>query len=564
MKKTVLRVAMALLVGLVAWTLAIGAGVTEQDFRTFLKDYETKVIPLSKESNLSSFNATISGKDADYEKSAQAQVALERIYSDTAAFAKVKAFREAGQVTDPLLKRQLDIMYLSYLGSQIDPKIIEELIRRQTAIEQKFNTYRVKVGERTLSDNQVDSILKHSTNSVELEATWKASKQIGPHVVTELIELVKLRNRAAKSLGFADFFEMSLKLGEQDPAEIALLFDQLDSLTQGAFAALKGQVDSALAIRYKVTTSELRPWHYQNRFFQEAPAIYDVDLDAFYKDKDPVALSRKYFAGIGLPVDSILARSDLYERPGKYQHAECYDIDNSGDVRVICNVRPDYGWMNTMLHELGHGVYSWYNDRQAPWMLRDAAHTLTTEAVADFFGRLSANPQWLIEVAGAPKAAVDKAAGDCAQMQRLEQLVFSRWTQVMVRFERGLYENPDQDLNTLWWNLVEKYQGLTRPEGRDEPDWASKIHIATVPVYYHNYMIAELLASQLAEVIGRKVLNAPDPFSADFAGDPRIGEYFVNNVFHPGKRYPWSEMIERATGEKLTSAYYARQFVGGK
>jgi peptidyl-dipeptidase A len=29
----------------------------------------------------------------------------------------------------------------------------------------------------------------------------------------------------------------------------------------------------------------------------------------------------------------------------------------------------------------------------------------------------------------------------------------------------------------------------------------------------------------------------------------------------PGARYKWNDMIERATGEKLTAKYYAKQFV---
>jgi peptidyl-dipeptidase A len=69
---------------------------------------------------------------------------------------------------------------------------------------------------------------------------------------------------------------------------------------------------------------------------------------------------------------------------------------------------------------------------------------------------------------------------------RLRMLVFSRWAQVMYRFEKSMYEDPDQDLNKLWWDLVEKYQGLRKPEGRDMPDWAAKIHIALYPCYYHN------------------------------------------------------------------------------
>jgi len=132
----------------------------------------------------------------------------------------------------------------------------------------------------------------------------------------------------------------------------------------------------------------------------------------------------------------------------------------------------------------------------------------------------------------------------------------------MLHFERAMYENPDQDLNRLWWDLVEKYQGLTRPEGRDEPDWAAKIHLATGAAYYHNYIMGELLASQLIETVGRRILKSDEPFNEGFAGNVLVGEYFVDNVFHPGNRYTWNEMIERATGEKLTSRYFARQFIG--
>ena len=74
-------------------------------------------------------------------------------------------------------------------------------------------------------------------------------------------------------------------------------------------------------------------------------------------------------------------------------------------------------------------------------------------------------------------------------------MIFSRWCQVMLRFEKALYDNPEQDLNRVWWDLVEKYQEVKRPEGRNPPDYASKIHIATVPVYYQNYMLGQLFNS---------------------------------------------------------------------
>ena len=54
-------------------------------------------------------------------------------------------------------------------------------------------------------------------------------------------------------------------------------------------------------------------------------------------------------------------------------------------------------------------------------------------------------------------------------MLRNQLLIFSRWCQVMLRFEKAMYENPDQDLNKLWWDLVEKYQLREAARGPQRP-----------------------------------------------------------------------------------------------
>jgi peptidyl-dipeptidase A len=35
----------------------------------------------------------------------------------------------------------------------------------------------------------------------------------------------------------------------------------------------------------------------------------------------------------------------------------------------------------------------------------------------------------------------------------------------------------------------------------------------------------------------------------------------MDNIFTPGSRWFWNDMIGKATGEKLTARYYADQFV---
>jgi hypothetical protein len=93
---------------------------------------------------------------------------------------------------------------------------------------------------------------------------------------------------------------MSLQLSGQDPAEVTRVFDELDSLTRGTYVTLKEEIDTYYSKRYKLPTSELMPWHYQNRYFQEAPEIYALDFDSYYADKYPVEIARAYYATIGL------------------------------------------------------------------------------------------------------------------------------------------------------------------------------------------------------------------------------------------------------------------------
>jgi len=532
-----------------------------EEFKRFIKDYEAKAVPLFTEANTAYFNATISGKEEDYKKAADLQVQLSKIYASKADFAKLKRFKDSNTIQDELLNRQLIKIYNAYASSQIDEKKLEEMIRLQNETEKKFSTFRAEVNGKKITDNEVENTLKTSTDSKLLEASWSASKEVGGVINDNLIKLVNLRNEAALELGFKNYHEMSLKLSEQDPQEIENLLNELDNLTRDTFAKLKNDIDEHLAKKYNLAKDKLMPWHYENRFFQEAPKIYKVNLDSYYKDKDIVALTKNYYSGLGLPIHDMVAKSDLFEKEGKYQHAYCTNIDKGKDVRVVCNVKPNYNWMGTMLHEFGHAVYDYNIDSTLPWTLREPAHTFTTEAIAMMFGRMASNGQWLVDMVGISKEEKDKIADESFKSLRLEQLTFSRWVQVVYRFEKGMYENPDADLNKLWWDLVEKYQMLKRPEGRNKPDYASKIHIALYPAYYHNYLMGELLASQYYAYIVKNVLHSEDLKNQSFVYKTEVGKYLLENIFQPGTKLYWNDMIEKATGEKLTAKYYAKQFV---
>jgi peptidyl-dipeptidase A len=527
--------------------------------RSFVAKHEIRIHPLERAANLAWWNANISGKNEDFQAKEDAQNRLDLALSNHNAFAALKALK-GGTISDPILAREVAVLYLMYLEKQVEPSLLRQITAKANAVEKTFNTYRAKVKGKEMTDSEVRKVLKESKDSAQRQAVWEASKEVGPLVEANLKELAKLRNEAARQLGFPNFHAMQFVLNEQTSEGVEKLFDDLDALTREPFRAAKTEIDGKLAAKYGISIEQLRPWHYHDPFFQEAPAVSAVDLDAPYAKADILKLCRDFYTGIGLPIDDVLAHSDLDEKPGKSPHAFCIDIDREGDVRVLGNVVPNEYWAETMLHELGHAVYSSKNiPSSMPYVLRTEAHILTTEGVAKMFERFAKDADWLtaMGVKLADAKGFDEA-GSTARRHSL--LIFSRWCQVMLRFEKALYEDPDRDLNATWWELVEKYQFLKRPKDRNAPDYASKIHIVSAPAYYHNYLMGELFAAQVHAAICRDALNGADPSKASYVGKPEVGTYLKTKVFAPGRSLSWNELTKHATGADLNPSAFAAEF----
>jgi peptidyl-dipeptidase A len=97
---------------------------------------------------------------------------------------------------------------------------------------------------------------------------------------------------------------------------------------------------------------------------------------------------------------------------------------------------------------------------------------------------------------------------------------------------------------------------VPRPEGRDAPDWAAKIHLSTAPVYYHNYLLGELIASQVRDEIEQSVLGGNGEVDRRFVTEPAVGHYLSERVFRPGASRHWQETLAYATGERLQAGYF--------
>ena len=133
--------------------------------------------------------------------------------------------------------------------------------------------------------------------------------------------------------------------------------------------------------------------------------------------------------------------------------------------------------------------------------------------------------------------------------------MFTRWVLVMNAFERALYADPEADLDTIWWELVSRHQGVTPPDGRQAPDWAAKIHIAVSPVYYHTYLYGAIVALQLTAAL--------EAAAGGIVDRPEAGALLREKLFAPGQSVRWDRLVEHASGSPLSVASLERAVVEG-
>lgn len=492
------------------------------------------------------WESQIEASESNDRRRAELELEVSRIKGDATALEEVnQALSEP--IHDDRLRRQLEVLRMSLTANQMSEEERERIVGLSGAVESDFATHRPEVDGKRLNDNEIEDVLTDSDDVELRKRAWYASKEIGGIVVDRVVELVRVRNEVARNLGFADYYRMELDLQEIEEGWLFDLMDELEALTTQPFSEWKDQLDDRLRGRFG--TSELFPWHYADPFFQNLPPDGRITLDDVLGGASAEDLALKTFDPWGIDLRSVMSKSDLYPRENKCQHAFCIDIDRLGDVRMLCNVVPGERWVEIMLHESGHAAFDVSIDSNLPYLLRRPSHIFVTEAAAIMSGRLVHDRDWLLQIARLDRDHVESVSDDLRRAIATQSLQFARWGLVMVHFERSLYSDPEGDLDTLWWDLVERFQLLRRPAEAPAGAWAAKIHLAAAPVYYQNYLLGEILASQLRASV--------EEACGGFIGKPAAGEMIIERMFRPGNLLRWNEITESATGKPLSANDYA-------
>ncbi len=111
--------------------------------KAFVAKHEAKLRPLEIAAGMAWWNANISGDDKDFERKADTQKKIDKALADKEMFAEVKALHEnQKEIDDPIVRRCIQVLYLTYLEKQADPKLLEKIVELSNAFEKKFSTAR--------------------------------------------------------------------------------------------------------------------------------------------------------------------------------------------------------------------------------------------------------------------------------------------------------------------------------------------------------------------------------------------------------------------------------------
>ncbi|KAA3636884.1 MAG: hypothetical protein DWP97_01900 [Calditrichaeota bacterium] len=431
--------------------------------------------------------------------------------------------------TDEDDRRRFELVKSSVLSGQID--LEPDIVQLKDSLSNIDINYRAMFEGEQANTNELYQIYRTDKNRTRREAAYRAYVSVGEKMQDGLSRLFKLRNQKAKKLGYNNYFGLSLKYQGIELHEYMDLLKQLDTLSENAYDAILASI--------KDKTGLLDPniWDLAfayNDIYKKVDAYFPVDSQMRYVDNSLEA--------IGYDLEDLPIYFDLESRDGKSQFAYAFTIKAPYDMRILANLTDGILSTKTLMHEVGHALHSAYIRQDRSIFSSTMIEGIWAEAMGQTMAALVNEKEWLTKYAHMPT----KLADDYLKAKRELDIIYLRTTLLRLHFEFEAYNNPNRDLNQVFWELSSKYLKISQHE--DLYPWASIIHYTTHPVYLHNYLYADMIAAQ-------NIYFLKDMYNGVI--DRETTKSFLSqNYFRFGAKYDWRELLKRGTDSELDTKYY--------
>ena len=556
----------------------MSASNVREDADLFLDAYTRRYVPLYYASSRAEWEANTRIVEGDSVTASRVRVANQALADFTGSsdtIARAQGLLEQRESLTPLQVRQLEaVLYAAASTPQTAAGLVRQRIAAEAAQTERLYGYAFTVDGEEVTPNEIDDVLRESTDLAERLAVWEASKAVGPTLTPGLVRLRELRNGVVQTLGYDDYFAYQVSDYGLSSDEMVGLMQRLNAELRPLYRELHTWARYTLAERYGQPVPEYLPAHWlPNRWGQDWSALVDVegqDLDGALAARGPewvVEQAERFYESIGLGTlpPSFYSRSSLYPLPEgtpykKNTHASAWHLDLNEDVRSLMSVEPNAEWYETTHHELGHVYYYLsYSTPDVPPLLRGGANRAYHEAIGSLMGLASLQPRFLAEVGLSPEGEAPDPIQTLLR-EALNYAVFIPFSSgTMTLFERDLYaEDLDpEEWNARWWQYVKEFQGIVPPDsaraavGAPFNDAATKTHINDDAAQYYDYALSNVLLFQLHDHIAREVLGE-DPRDTNYYARTEVGD-FLKRILEPGATVDGNELLRETTGSDLTA-----------
>jgi peptidyl-dipeptidase A len=270
-------------------------------------------------------------------------------------------------------------------------------------------------------------------------------------------------------------------------------------------------------------------------------------------------------AGLAPLPETFWTQSSLFPVPpgshvGKTQGASTWDLDLDGDVRVLMSARPSGAWRGAAFREFGFAhALRVRNEVDLYPPLRQQQPRALQDALGLWADLAASRPASLVKaklVDQPPDAMLDLLHEAMLYVPFVE---FGAGTVVPFEYEVYAESLAPGQMNSRWWGLLARHQGVFPPETRTER-WADFLSVDTIvdaPGRYADHVLAVLLAFQLQDALAKEA--HADPRSADLGGNPRFGEMFKAIAAGEGVD-PWRDLVAKVTGAPPSADAMVRYF----
>ena len=425
--------------------------------------------------------------------------------------------------------------------------------------------------------DQLSEVLAESRDwNADLEA-WQGWHSVGRGMRADYQRFAELLNEGARDTGYADAGQAWRSGYDMDPAALRAETDRLWGQVKPLYSQLQCYVRGKLEDKYpgKMPKDGTIPAHVTGNMWaqdwsalyplvQPYPGISGVDVTKAlkkqkYTPEKMVRSAEDFYQSLGMPAlpASFFERSQ-FVRPRDRDvvcHASAWDTNLEGDVRIKMCITPTEEDFRTIYHELGH-IYYYLAYNNLPPLFQTGAHDGFHEAIGDTV-QLNLTPAYLhqIGLAGAPRDN-EKAVINAQMQLALEKIAFLPFGKLIDEWRWGVFDGSiaAQDYNAAWWQLRQKYQGISAPIARTEEDFdpGAKYHVpANTP--YMRYFLAHILQFQfqrsLCEAAG---FNGPLNDCSVY-GNQQAGEKFWAMLGKGGSQ-PWPQTLKELTGSEEMDA----------